>query len=429
MNRREAEAYIYKSYLKAEKYQDYDALDSDKRHPELTRDMIRARAGTPCVIITGSKGKGSIANMISQILQTQVDVGLMTSPHIQDFCERFKVNGENISDEDFSKYMDIIRPEIDSIEASIPDNICISPMGIQTVLGLEYFNARGTDFNILECGKGVRYDDVNNATHEYAVIGSIFLEHTRELGSTLEEIAEDKSHILNGEQRFVYVADQSPEVLRIIRDRAAMYDTEVKLYGADFRAENIRYTYRGMQFDIITSRRRYENMAIPLLGTHQAMNCALAMALCEDVLGEMDTDMVRQRLSDLYWPGRLEVLGAEPLIILDACISSVSCRNILDILEQMNIRRASVIIGIPDDKDYLGVAREMSSVASRIILTKSDNSHYIFTAKQVGCLSDIGINALRTESVEEALDIARSGKDPIIILGTTSVVAEVKNII
>ena len=140
MNRAEAEDFIYKSYLKAEKHQDYKSPDSNKRRPDLTRDIIRKKSVTPTVVVTGSKGKGSVSNMIARIMQTSCRVGLMTSPHLINFCERFRINDNNISDEDFAKYVSIIQPEIDEIDEKIPNNICISPMGIQTDLALTYFN-------------------------------------------------------------------------------------------------------------------------------------------------------------------------------------------------------------------------------------------------------------------------------------------------
>ena len=125
MNRKEAEDFVYKSYMKAEKYQEYKAKDSEKRRPDLTEQIIKKRGGTPCVLVTGSKGKGSIANMISQILQTSYKVGLMTSPHIIDFCERFKVDGQNITDEEFVRCMDRVRPEIDEIDEHIHQNVIL----------------------------------------------------------------------------------------------------------------------------------------------------------------------------------------------------------------------------------------------------------------------------------------------------------------
>lgn len=428
MNRKEAEDFVYKSYLKAEKHQEYKAKDSEKRRPDLTREIIRSKAGTPAVVVTGSKGKGSVSNMISQILQTSYNVGLMTSPHLVDFCERFKINGINISDEDFAKYMSLIQPEMDRIDDSIPENVCISPMGIQADLALTYFNAKHTDFNVIECGKGAKYDDVNNIKHDYAVINSIFLEHTRELGETVEDIAGDKSYVINGEQKCVYVADQKPSVIKVIEDKAAEFGTPVKIYGRDFRADNIRYTSLGMVFDVVIGNVVFNDISVPLMGEHQARNCALAIALSLDVLGELHIDAVKKKLTDIDWPGRMEVISTNPFMMLDACINSASCVNVKDVMRHLDIKKATVIIGIPNDKDYVGVVREMNPVAENIILTKSQNPHYIFTDEQCERLAKEGIATVWIDSVEKAISTAKKMGQDIVILGTTSVVSEVKNL-
>lgn len=428
MNRREAEDYVYKSYLKAEKYQDYHVKDADKRRPDLTRKLIRDKAGTPCVVVTGSKGKGSVANMISQILQTEFTVGLMTSPHLVDFCERFKVNGINISDEDFVEQMSKIQPEIDAVDAAIPESVCISPMGIQAILALSYFAGKKTDFNVFECGKGAKYDDVNNVKHDYAVINSIFLEHTREIGETVGAIAEDKSYVITGEQKCVYVADQSPEILDVIEKRASEFNTPLKIYGRDFTAENIRYSQGGMVFDIVVGDETYIDLTVPLLGEHQARNCALALALCRDILGTPDRKAVKRKLAEMDWPGRMEVISSDPFIMLDACIHPASCQNVKEVIVNLGIVSCTVIIGIPDDKDYVGVIKSMSEVASDIILTKSQNPHYVFTSRQSSRMAEENIATEWTESVGDAIAVARRLGNPIIILGTTSVVSEVKKI-
>lgn len=424
MNRKDAEDFVYKSYLKAEKHQDYNVKDSEKRRPDLTKDIIRSKAGTPAVVVTGSKGKGSVANMISQILQSTYRVGLMTSPHLEDFCERFKVNGNNISDADFVKYMSMIQSEIDEIDSSIPETVCISPMGIQADLALTYFNACGTDFNVIECGKGAKFDDVNNVKHDYAVINSIFLEHTRELGETVEAIARDKSYVITGEQKCIYTAEQQPGVLDVIEERASIFNTPVKVYGRDFRTQKIRYSNSGMVFDVVIGDKTFTDISIPLMGVHQAKNCALAMALCMDVLGEFDIEKIKLKLSELDWPGRMEVLSSDPFIMLDACINSASCKNVKDVMKHLNINKATVIIGIPNDKDYAGVVREMNQVANKIILTKSQNPHYVFTDEQCKKMADEGIATIWTDSVEEAINKAIDRF--VIILGATSVVSEVK---
>ena len=462
MNRNEAEDFVYKSYLKAQKFQTYEAKDREKRRNDLTYDLLRKDSKTPCCVVTGSKGKGSVANMVSQILQTKYTVGLMTSPHIVDFCERFQVNGGKISDEDFAYYMGNIEEEIVAIDRTLPKDVCISPMGIQAYMALKYFQSKKTDFNVFECGKGVKYDDVNNIKHDYAIINTIFLEHTRELGETLDEIAEDKSHVINGEQKCIYVGQQEKSVLEVIKNRAARYEVAVKVYGEDFWAESIRYTKEGMLFDVVIGEEKYENILIPLLGEHQARNCALAMALCKDVFdnevksfevkrdGE-DRDSIEEKqlidkgnylsedeyinrnlkkikenLQNINWPGRMEVISQNPFILLDACINGASCKNVLQVMKHLGIEKATVMIGIPDDKDYQGVASAMKEVASGIILTKSQNPHYVFTKRQQSYLKDMGIDSVWTESIEEAFAYAKKEEKPIVILGTTSVIAEIK---
>lgn len=428
MTRQQAEDFVYKSYIKASKYQKYQAKDSEKRRNDLTFDLLHEKSKTPCTVVTGSKGKGSVANMISQILQTEYTVGLMTSPHIVDFCERFQVNGEKISDENFIKHMSLIQDEIDALDSSIPENICISPMGIQAYLAINYFKSCNTGFNIFECGKGAKYDDVNNIKHDYAVINSIFLEHTRELGETLEEIAEDKSHVITGEQKCVYVAEQSPEALEVIKNRAHRLHVPLKIYGKDFYADNIQYTREGMRFNIFIKGQFYPDILIPLLGEHQAKNCALAFALCSDILNNPDLNKIKNNLFKINWPGRMEVISNEPFILLDACINSAACDNVITVLDYLTIDAATIIVGIPDDKDYMGVVKAMEGKSSSIILTKSQNPHYIFTQNQQYELQKMGIETFWTESVLEALSLAKEKNKPIVILGTTSVIAEVKKI-
>ena len=434
-SQKEAEDFVYASYLRAATHQDYAAKDAGKRHPELTRSLLRQKSITPCVVVTGSKGKGSVANMISRILQTNYTVGLMTSPHITDFRERFRVNDTMISEADFCRLMAQIRPEILDIASDLPESVCISPMGIQADLALTYFSEKHTDFNVFECGKGAKYDDVNNIRHDYAVINRIFLEHTRELGDTLTAIAEDKSHVITGEQKCVYFAEQKPEVLKVLVRRAEMLQVPYKFYGRDFQAENIRYTCSGMLFDVVIGQTVYPDLQIPLLGEHQAKNCALALAVCVDVMADLYRESttfsmpaVRENLSLLHWPGRMEVLRSEPFVLLDACINAASCENVREVLRHLGIQNCTVIVGIPEDKDYVGVVRSMKDMTGRIILTKSGNPHYHFSQKQQEVLAREEIPAEWTDSVEQALTLAGSCPDPIVILGTTSVISEVEQI-
>lgn len=437
MTRQEAEDAVYRSYLRAQSYQDRNAPDCEKRRPDLTAEAIRQRTRGVNVLVTGSKGKGSIANMTAAILQQRYCVGLMTSPHLLTFNERFRVDGQSISDEELVGRMEQLMPLIESIDRGLAPEVCISPMGIQTLLALEHFREKNTQVNVLECGKGAAYDDVNNVPGNYGVIGRIFPEHLRELGGSIEQIAADKSHIIQEGMHCVYSMEQAPEVMEILKERARRLGVPLKRCGRDFSAENIRFAREGMQFDLVLRLGaaaegtvvRYENLSVPLLGGHQPQNGALAVAVAYDIMrrrGDTPKEAeVRAALERLRWPGRMEVLSKDPFLLLDACIHRESAKQVMGALKELKIREGVFVIGIPDDKDYAGVARLVSPVARQMILTKSGNPHYLFTEKQLEVLSAEGIECRWIPDSGRALQEAASYGLPVIVLGTTSVVAEV----
>lgn len=424
----EAIDFIYESYLKAERYQDFNAPDSQKRNPSLTRELLRAEE-KPAVLVTGSKGKGSVAIMISEMLQTKYSVGLFTGPHVIRFQERFRVNDREIPDDDFCRITEKIKPQFDEIQAGLQPHQFVSPMGIQAVIAQRFFSEQNTDIDVYECGKGVQYDDVRNIRHEYAVINTIFPEHLRELGGSIEEIAKDKSYIIEDGVKCVYVAEQCESVMRILEERAAKYNVPMKKFGADFDYENVRFTTNGMKFDLIIGTKRYEEIEIPVMGEHQAKNCALAMCVASDILSEFDIPAVKAKLRKLSCPGRMEVLSDKPFILLDACIHRENCKYVKEVLHHLGIKEAEIIIGLPDDKDYLGVAQEMWEFTDFIILTKSSSPHYRFSSGQAAMLAIEGIPAICSVDVKEAIKQARTrGRftKPIVILGTTSLIADVE---
>ena len=424
MNRKEAEDFVYRSYLKAEPHLSYGDPDAKKRNPDFTKDIIQGLSQTPSILVTGSKGKGSLSVMISKILETEYRVGLMTSPHISRFNERFRINGEVIPDDELTGYLNEIAPTIEAIDQKIREDEYVSPIGIETILALNYFDDNDTDFNIFECGKGVQYDDTKNIVHQYAAINTIFLEHTRELGSSLEAIATDKSHIISGSERCIYIAAQEEEVMDILLKRAERKGVPAKIYGKDFSAENIRFTKEGMVFDVLLTGRTIKDIRLPLLGEHQARNCALALAICEDILNVFDEGRIRENLAGLHWPGRMEIVCHEPLTILDACINEASCQNVLKVLDALKLQSVVSIVGIPDDKDYLGVLQCIAPYSEKIILTRSGNPHYRFSDVQRKTAAQCGIDVVSTDSLKKAGEIALSFHLPVLILGTTSLISD-----
>lgn len=425
MDRLEAEDYIYRSYLKAQNNWAYNTPDSVRRNPGLTHALLKKLSHTPSIVVTGSKGKGSVAAMCASILSQRMKTGLLTSPHISDFRERIRIDGQMIDEADFIRYVSELKLIFDPIEAELTSGECISPIGIQAAIALSYFNDRHTDFNVLECGKGARFDDVNNVTHRFAVINPIFLEHTRELGPTLLDIADDKSHVITSDVECVFVARQRPEVLCAIEERCKKQSAEMQVYDHDFYSCNIRYGRTGMTFDTIVKEKRYEKLHIPILGGFQAGNAAIAVAVCSRILPTLTEEEIRAGLCDISRPGRIQILSSSPLVMLDACINAESTRDIIDCIEYIGVRKITLVAGIPDDKDYAGVINALKGYADKIILTRADNPHYKFTDVQQSVLRNMGIEVELTTTVEEALDkVIAIGQDTVI-LGTTSLISEI----
>ncbi len=429
-NKKDYADYIYESFMKAEKHLDRNAPDSEKRKPQLSKDIILklSEKSAPCIAVTGSKGKGSVSCFISAIMQTQVKTGLMTSPHLVKFNERIKINNKDISDEDIERIILELKPDFDKVENTLTEKEFISPMGWQGAAALKYFSENHTGFNIFECGKGAKYDDINNIPHQYSLINPVFLEHTRELGKTLPEIALNKAEIVKTGQKCCYTAEQFPEVMEIIEKRCENTGVKLKKYGKDFYSDNIIFLKSGMKFDVHTEKNIYKNIEIPLLGKHQAKNCAIAFAVCEDFLGKLDIEKCRENLLKVKWPGRLEVVSKEPFIIADAAINHESTDLIKETLRFMNMEKIISIIGIPDDKDFLGVAKSMSDVSEKIIITKCLNPYYVFTDKQKKTLEQAGLKVTATENLQEALKIAEKSAMPICIMGTTGLISDVEKI-
>ena len=431
MRRDEAEDFIYASYMAAAPQLSFDAPDSEKRHPELTRDLLRSLAHADTAIVTGSKGKGSAARMAAALVQTERRVGLMTSPHIRRFNERFCVDGVPISDSELAEAVTAVAPAIEKIEGRLLPGEFVSPIGIECAAALAWFRTQGTEADILECGKGARFDDVTNVPHRFCAINTIFLEHTRELGPTVLAIAADKAYAIQPECEAAFIGPQEEEAMVQIAQRACALGVPLLEYGRDFEATDIRWGKAGIICTLKNQSQVLEDVELALLGEFQARNAALALALAEALLGhELAGRKVREALDRLRIPGRMELVSKEPLLVVDACINRASAEEAREALAHLGCGPGLIaIVGIPDDKDYAGVVHEMAGVADEIWLTASQNPHYVFTERQERCLAAEGMKTRFVPTVAGALSEARATGRPVCLLGTTSVIAEAEAVL
>ena len=176
-------------------------LDEDTRDTTATRELLRVAdlPAAPCeyVVITGSRGKGSVASIMAKLLQALgYRVGMLTSPHLVHWNERIRVNGRMIPDDDFLRILSDLRPHIDLVSEDLEKRQYLSPQGIFLAMALQYFAENDVEIAVLEVGRGGRFDDIAVAPNWLAVFAPIMLEHTALLGDTLERIAWHKAGII-----------------------------------------------------------------------------------------------------------------------------------------------------------------------------------------------------------------------------------------
>lgn len=432
-NKKEVEEFIYSSYVK--RYKDIPGgTDNFTRNPHLTRRMLDELGATDRlqknIMITGSKGKGSLSVMVAKILENHGNkIGLFTSPHLRDYRERIRINGKAISESDLLELADRIKPIYDEIEAGLPKHRYVGPVGATAVMAITHFYKYKTDYNVIECGRGARFDDVNQIQGFVGGINKIFLEHVGPLGHTIDEVAHHKAGLIKEPLRAVFSAEQSKYADLILRYEARKFEIPFYSYNQNFSSYNIRLTNKGTEFSVKTKHGKYEGLSLSLLGRHQAENGALAIAISEYVIGKkLDVEILRTTLKEIKWPGRMEILEKTPLVILDGCISRESMMQVKEIVDFLEYKTMIAIVAIPEDKDYLGVIEVLKGYDCQIIMTYADNDYLKFSSKQVE-EAEKSTKIKFIDNVSESLDFAKNQADEntlILCLGTQSFIKDVK---
>ncbi len=432
---KEAEDLVYHSYIRAiGNIKERD--DAKVRRPELTRELFQSLhspdQGQKYILVTGSKGKGSTTRMISSLLaHLGYKVGMFSSPHLVHFNERIRINGKAISDEDFIRLSNQILEPVQAIEKQLPPDHYLGPIGINLAIAVLYFKENETDINVIECGRGGRFDDANILQNEYAVITPIMEEHLPDLGPKLENIVFHKTGIVKPDTKAVYISEQIG-TLSMIKENLKRLPAEKKVfYNQDFLANHVSLNSNGTSFNIQTSMASYQNLSLPLLGNFQAVNAATAVKVCEDIIDEaIPYETLLQCFQLLQWPGRCEIIDHNPTVILDGAINRQSALYLQDVLHSIGSRKVVSIIGVPADKDYKGVIRVISEFSEKVIITKPDISHKIFPDDAGEYAKSLLSSSCATNLLVDAITLAKEEPDvdTILIAGTQTLIANAKRL-
>ena len=378
--------------------------------------------------IAGTKGKGSVAAMSESILRAAgYRTGLYTSPHLHTFRERIQVGGRLIPREAVASLTEQLQPPVSRIEG-------ITTFEIITALGFLFFADQGVEFAVLEVGMGGRLDATNVVNPLVAIITSLSYDHTHILGETLPLIAREKAGIIK-DQAWVVSAPQVPEAMAVIEEVCRERDAELTVIGRDWTWEAGEADLEGQSFRVTDygSRITDHGFWIPLLGRHQLDNATVVVAAIEKLRQRgvnIPEASVREGLRRVRWPGRLEILGQRPFVVVDCAHNADSAGKLKAALAELfTHRRLILIFGASADKDIEGMMRELFPLAHQVIVTQASHPR----AADVGVLREKA-RALRprvmvSDSVAEALGLAlgvASPQDLICATGSIFVVAEVR---
>jgi len=356
-------------------------LEPTRRAVELLGDVHRA---APVVHVTGTNGKTSTSRMIESLLRaTGLRTGLLTSPHLERVTERIMIDGEPITDEAFARNWDDIRPYLLMVDAELAANgeEGLTFFEALTVLAFAAFADAPVDAVVLEVGMGGEWDSTNVADGQVAVFAPIALDHTSRLGNTVAEIARTKSGIIKPAASVVS-AIQPIEALDELRIAASHNEATLSIERADFALESTTVAVGGQLVDIRGRAGRYDGVFLPLYGDHQAQNAAVAVAAVESFLGDghfaLDIDVVTEGLGATTSPGRLQLVGIEPTVLVDAAHNPHGATALAAALEEyFDFDEFALVIGVLADKDAHGIIAELAAIATRVDVTQSSSERAI----------------------------------------------------
>lgn len=460
------EAYDYiNSFTNYEQVPGYNAdlsADGLERVRLLLRLLGRPQNSFKSIVVAGTKGKGSVAAMLESVLRKAgYRTGLYTSPHLHTFRERIRISGAMIPAGDMARLTSQLQSGVERIKALGDPSLVPTTYELTTALAFLYFQDTGVQYAVLEVGLGGRLDAVNVVTPMVSVITSISLDHTQVLGDTLAKIAREKAGIIKPEG-WVVSAPQDEEAVRVLAQVAADQRARLVVIGreiyvgtgqlpevvSDSEGVPVYQTFL-IRFDDVRGVPATQlRVRLPLLGSHQQVNAAVAIGALR-VLQEVGVEVTREAildgLSDVDWPGRLEVIHRDPVVVADGAHNVESIGKLGQAVADIFPKRpVIVVLGVSRDKDIPGILTELRGwtdglsgpTVERLIVTRSNHprsadpgtiaQQAIAAGFTVELREDVRLALTRADTAARSLAHS-SQRDPLVLAtGSLFVVAEAR---
>lgn len=358
--------------------------------------------GLAYIHVTGTNGKGSTSSILQEVFfESNLTVGLFTSPHLEVVNERIRLNKQNISDEDFIQIIDQMEPVILQVEKELNENFYA--FELLTVAAFLYFQKTKPDIIILEAGIGGRLDSTNIIKEsEVSLITSIGLDHTATLGETKELITFEKVQILKGNDQLV-VGPIEPKLRNIVHEWAEKVNGQAIF--VDREAINIKN--QNLNFQEF-SYKEWKDLKLSLLGNHQIENACLVLEVCKILINKgypITEKNIKAGLQTVSWPGRLEKIHENPLFYIDGAHNPASVSRLVETIENIfPNKKIYFIVGMMADKDYEQMIDQVSHLAKEFIFVSPDSSRGFDLKEAVALGEKRGISSKMKNTVDELFE-------------------------
>lgn len=387
-----------------------------KRIERLCELMGNPQKELKVIHVGGTNGKGSTTALISSVLAAQgYKTGIYTSPYIERFTERIKINDEEITKESIAELVTYVKPIIDKLVSEGLEHP--TEFEIITACAFKYFWDNNTDYVVLEVGLGGRYDATNVVAPLLSVITTISYDHMNILGDTLAKIAYEKAGIIK-KNRPVVVYPQQKEAMDVLM--AAIESCNSKAYLVEDTEYKIKANeIDGISFDLFRPY-LYENLKVKLLGEHQVMNAITAVTAIEALKQEgcvINSSSIYKGLLNAKWPGRFEIVHEKPYIVLDGGHNIEGITAFSKAAEKyFKGRKINIVCGMLKDKEYNKMTDVLSSIGNKFITVSPDNPRAITADELADIFKEKGKAAIPAGSIQNAVKtgIEITGEDEVL---------------
>ena len=369
--------------------------------------------------IAGTNGKGSTSSFLSTILiEAGYKVGLYTSPFLENFNERIRIQNIPVSDEKIAKATTKVKEAIDKMMEE--GFSCPSEFEIVTAVGFVIFEEEKVDYLVLEVGMGGSFDATNVCTPIVSIITHIAMDHMQYLGETLGEIAFEKAGIIKKEITVV-ISPQEKEAKDVLK--AVAKEKEAEIFSVPSNYLNIESPILGEKFSCDTFK-ELGTIEISLTGRHQIRNALTAvtaiMALRNNNLLKITNEEVKKGLHKTEWAGRFEIVSKKPFVILDGAHNEDGWQVFRDTVERkLSGKKKTLVLGILKDKEVDKALDILLPLAESVITIRPDNERAMSAKELCNKILERGVRSRAANSIEETLSLAlKENADVILYVGS-----------